>query len=187
MVFVEVAKKTSRTWGVTPGILAAVLLGLAPGTAYGQSAEGRPVQTLVATARAEGEPVSLTGHIRARTEQSLAFRIDGRMIARQVDVGQVVKPGELVAELDPQPKQDALRAAQAKQASAQAALREASNNIERQRILVAQGWSTRVMFDAAEKKFLAARKPMSIPPRPTCTPPRTSSATRNCWRIRRAR
>ncbi len=117
----------------------------------------RPVQTVVATAPAGGEPVSLTGHIRARTEQSLAFRIDGRMIARHVDVGQNVKAGEVVAELDPQPKRDALRAAQAKQASAQAALREAANNIERQRILVAQGWSTRVMFDAAEKKFLAAK------------------------------
>ena len=31
--------------------------------------------------------MSLTGHIRARTEESLAFRIDGRMIARKVDVG----------------------------------------------------------------------------------------------------
>ena len=119
--------------------------------------EARPVRTVVAAARADGEPVSLTGHIRARTEQSLAFRIDGRMIARRVDVGQNVKPGELVAELDPQPKQDALRAAQAKHASAQAALHEAANNIERQRVLVAQGWSTRVMFDAAEKKFLAAK------------------------------
>ncbi len=116
-----------------------------------------PCEPWSSTAPAGGEPVSLTGHIRARTEQSLAFRIDGRMIARHVDVGQNVKAGEVVAELDPQPKQDALRAAQAKQASAQAALREAANNIERQRILVAQGWSTRVMFDAAEKKFLAAK------------------------------
>jgi membrane fusion protein, multidrug efflux system len=117
----------------------------------------RFVRTVVATARAEGEPVSLTGHIRARTEESLAFRIDGRMIARQVDVGQIVKPGDLVAELDPQPKQDALRTAQAKHASAQAALHEAANNLERQRILVAQGWSTRVKFDDAQKTFLAAK------------------------------
>ena len=49
--------------------------------------EIRLVRTVVATARAEGEPVSLTGHIRARTEENLAFRIDGRVIARRVDVG----------------------------------------------------------------------------------------------------
>jgi RND family efflux transporter MFP subunit len=121
------------------------------------SPEIRLVRTVVATTRAEGESVSLTGHIRARTEESLAFRIDGRVIERRVDVGQIVKPGDVVAELDPQPKQDALRAAQAKQASAQATLHEAANNLERQRILVAQGWSTRVKFDDAQKTFLAAK------------------------------
>ena len=101
--------------------------------------------------------MSLTGHIRARTEESLAFRIDGRMIARRVDVGAVVKPGDLVAELDPQPKQDALRSAQAALAAAQATLHEAANNLERQRTLVGQGWSTRVQFDATEKAFLSAK------------------------------
>ena len=116
----------------------------------------RPVRTVIATPHAEGEAVSLTGHIRARTEQSLAFRIDGRMIARRVDVGRVVKPGELVAELDPQPQQDALRAAQARHAAALASLHEAANNLERQRVLVAQGWSTRVQFDAIQKTFLNA-------------------------------
>jgi RND family efflux transporter MFP subunit len=116
----------------------------------------RPVRTIIAAPHAEGETVSLTGHIRARTEQSLAFRIDGRMIARRVDVGQIVKPGELVAELDPQPQQDALRGARARHAAALASLHEAANNLERQRVLVTQGWSTRVQFDAMQKTFLSA-------------------------------
>ena len=71
--------------------------------------------------------------------------------------GQVVKPGDLVAELDPQPKQDALRSAQAALAAAVASLHEAANNLERQRTLVGQGWSTRVQFDATEKAFLSAK------------------------------
>lgn len=116
----------------------------------------RPVRTVIAAPHADGEAVSLTGHIRARTEQSLAFRIDGRMIARRVDTGQLVKPGELVAELDSQPQQDALRGAQAQLSGAQASLHEATNNLERQRVLVAQGWSTRVQFDAIQKTFLSA-------------------------------
>lgn len=116
----------------------------------------RPVRTVVAAPRAEGESVSLTGHVRARTEESLAFRIDGRVIARRVDVGQVVRQGDVIAELDPQPQQDALRAAQAAHAAAQAALHEAANNLERQRTLVAQGWSTRVQFDATQRTFLSA-------------------------------
>ena len=117
----------------------------------------RPVRTTVANPHAEGESVSLTGHIRARTEESLAFRIDGRMIARRVDVGAIIRPGDVVAELDPQPKQDALSSTQATLAAAVASLHEAANNLERQRMLVGQGWSTRVQYDATEKTFLSAK------------------------------
>ena len=42
MVFVEIAKKTSRAWAVTAGMLAAVLLAVAPGTAYAQSQRSGP-------------------------------------------------------------------------------------------------------------------------------------------------
>ena len=130
---------------------------VAGGASPPPSPDIRPVRTIVVNPRAEGESVSLTGHIRARTEESLAFRIDGRMITRKVDVGAVVKPGDLVAELDPQPKQDALRSAQASLAAAVASLHEATNNLDRQRTLVGQGWSTRVQYDATEKTFLNAK------------------------------
>jgi membrane fusion protein, multidrug efflux system len=121
------------------------------------AAEIRPVRTVTAVAGSDGEPVSLTGHIRAQTEQSVAFRIDGRMISRRVGVGNVVRPGDLVAELDPQPRRDALREAQANLAAAEAAFHEASNNMERKRTLVDKGWSTKVDFDAAERSFSTAK------------------------------
>ena len=50
-----------------------------------------------------------------------------------------------------------MRSAQAALAAAQATLHEAANNLERQRTLVGQGWSTRVQFDATEKAFLSAQ------------------------------
>jgi RND family efflux transporter MFP subunit len=71
-------------------------------------------------------------------------------------VGQTVHRGDLVAELDPQPQRDALRAEQAKLTAAKAAVVEASNNLERQRTLLRQGWTTAVRFDAAEKAFRSA-------------------------------
>ena len=119
-------------------------------------AEIRPVRTVAVNPHSEGELISGTGHIRAHTEKSLAFRIDGRVIARRVGVGQTVRPGDLVAELDPQPQRDALRAEQAKLAAAKAALVEAANNMERQRQLLKEGWTTAVRFDAAEKSFRSA-------------------------------
>lgn len=111
----------------------------------------RPVRTLVATPSTEGEAVSLTGQIRARTEKNLAFRLDGRMIARPAVVGQVLKLNEPIAELDSQPQRDALRAAQARLTAAQAVAVEAANNLERQRKLVQDGWANRVQFDAADR------------------------------------
>lgn len=120
-------------------------------------AEIRPVRTVTAVAHAEGEPVTVTGQIRARTEESLAFRVDGRIIARRVDVGQEVRTNDLVAELDPQPLRDALRSAQAAQAAAEATLHEASKNVERQRILNRQGVASGVALDAAERTFQTAR------------------------------
>lgn len=115
------------------------------------------MRTIVAVRSSAGEEVSLTGHIRARTESSLAFRIDGRMLKRYVDVGQEVKPNDVVAELDPLPQQDALRSAQASLSSAVAAFQEASNNLGRQQELVGKGWSTRVQYDATERTFRSAK------------------------------
>jgi RND family efflux transporter MFP subunit len=119
--------------------------------------EIRPVRTVLTSSQTEGEAVTLTGHIRARTEENLAFRIDGRMLTRRVIVGQELRPGEPVAELDPQPQRDGVRTAQALLAAAQASLNEATNNRQRQQTLVDRGWSTRVQYDAAEKTYQTAK------------------------------
>jgi len=142
---------------------AAVLAWLGLGLFAAQAApitppeEVRPVRTVVATVRAEGEPVSVTGHIRARTDESLAFRIDGKLIARRIGIGQVVKPGDLIAEVDPLPQQDALRAAQARHAAALAVLEEASKNLYRKKVLGQQGNATGVQVDAAEQANRSAQ------------------------------
>ena len=125
-------------------------------------AEVRPVRTVTATAGTDGELVSLTGHIRARKEESLAFRIDGRMIRRHVEVGQVIQRNDLIAELDPVPQLDALHQVQAKLAAAEATLHEATNTIERKRTLMSQGWATKVDYDAAERVFQTAKAQLDV-------------------------
>jgi membrane fusion protein, multidrug efflux system len=81
---------------------------------------------------------------------------------RHVNVGDVVRPNELVAELDPQPKLDALHEAQAKLAAAEATLHEATNNMERKRTLTTQGWSTKADYDAAERSFNTAKAQLEV-------------------------
>ncbi|MDY6972531.1 MAG: efflux RND transporter periplasmic adaptor subunit [Thermodesulfobacteriota bacterium] len=45
-------------------------------------------------------PVELSGNVVARYESILSFQVAGRITRRLVDIGDVVKPGELIAELD---------------------------------------------------------------------------------------
>ena len=81
----------SRLSIVAAALIAATVAGCdkpAPPTA-----EARPVRTVTVERGAEGETVSLTGQIRAKDQVSLAFRLDGRMIERPVNVGDVVSGG----------------------------------------------------------------------------------------------
>ena len=58
------------------------------------------------------------GDIRARTEAQLGFRVAGKVLSRNVELGQTVKPGQLLAQLD---GADYALAAQGAQAQVQAA------------------------------------------------------------------
>ena len=69
------------------------------------------MRTVTIEKRDAATPVTLTGAIRAHDEAPLAFRLSGRMIERRVNLGDRVRAGQLVARLEPQDQQNALRAA----------------------------------------------------------------------------
>jgi membrane fusion protein, multidrug efflux system len=119
--------------------------------------EARPVRVVTIEERAGGDTVSLTGTVRAEMEVNLAFRIDGRMTERSVNVGDQVEPGQLVARLDPQNEENGLRAAQADLAAARGQLVEAQNNYGRQSTLLRDGWTTRVRYDEARQTLETAQ------------------------------
>jgi membrane fusion protein, multidrug efflux system len=113
--------------------------------------EIRPVRVVTIEEGTGGDTVSLTGTVQAQTTVNLAFRIEGRMIERLVNVGDAVAPGQLVARLDPENEEDALRAARADVAAARGQLVEAQNNYDRQNTLLQDGWTTRVRYDEARQ------------------------------------
>ena len=119
--------------------------------------EARPVRTVTVERGASGETVSLTGQVRAKDQVNLAFRLDGRMIERPVNVGDVLTAGQVVARLDPQNQQNALRSAEANLASAEAALTQARLTFGRQQELLKDGWTTRAQFDEAQQALQAAQ------------------------------
>jgi RND family efflux transporter MFP subunit len=106
---------------------------------------------------AQGETVSLTGQVQAKDHVSLAFRLDGRVTERPVNVGDVVTAGQVVARLDPQIQQNTLRSAQANLSSAEAQLTEARLTFERHEKLLKSGATSRDRFDQTEQTMLSAR------------------------------
>ncbi|MBV8173499.1 MAG: efflux RND transporter periplasmic adaptor subunit [Verrucomicrobia bacterium] len=119
--------------------------------------EVRPVRTIIVEKQPAGETVVLTGHIEAENEAALGFRIPGRMIERLVNVGDRVKPGQLLARLDPQDEENGLRSARANLAAAEGQLTQARNNFERQRRLLERGVASRADFDHAQEGLQTAQ------------------------------
>jgi RND family efflux transporter MFP subunit len=117
----------------------------------------RPVQVEAVTVTDYAPTVRLTGEIRARFESDLAFRIEGRVSERMVNVGDHVNADQVLARLDPQQQEASVTAADANMRAAEAALRDATRTYERQKALLAKGFTTIREHDQAEETYLKAR------------------------------
>ncbi|HTW29357.1 MAG TPA: efflux RND transporter periplasmic adaptor subunit [Acetobacteraceae bacterium] len=95
--------------------------------------------------------------MRAKDEESLAFRIGGRLLERPVHVGDLLKAGQLVGRLDPRDEQNAVRMAEAKLAGDNARLLEAGKTYWRQQELLKNGWTPQARFDQAEQALRSAQ------------------------------
>ncbi|MER9416018.1 biotin/lipoyl-binding protein [Mesorhizobium sp. M0306] len=128
---------------------------------------------------------SLTGVIAARTLNNLSFRVGGRVAERLVDVGQHVDQGTVLARIDPQEQEFDLRSAQADLDAAQAQLTQAAAAFERQKTLLAQGYTTRRDYDAAEQASKVARA-ASMPLRARSPMQKRTFPSPNSRRVRQA-
>ncbi len=61
----------------------------------------RPVLTMRVADAAQASRPAYAGEIRSRIEQTLSFRIAGKVSERLVDAGAFVRPGQVLARLDP--------------------------------------------------------------------------------------
>lgn len=110
----------------------------------------RPVLTQVlGEVAGNGEPV-YSGEVRSRHETQLGFRIPGKITERLVDAGAVVRPGQILARLDPTDT-----ALSATAAEAQLALAEAE--AKRTRELRVRNFVSQAALDGREAALTAAR------------------------------
>ncbi len=124
--------------------------------------EVRPVRTVTIAKRDSGKAVTYIGRIEAETETRLAFRIAGRMIERPVNLGDEVKPGQVLAELEPQDELNALRSAQAAVVAAEAQFTQAKSNFDRQQSLLPGGATPRARYEQAKQELETSRSQIVI-------------------------
>lgn len=122
----------------------------------------RPVRVMTVVEQQAGETVTLSGTVEAKTEVDLSFRIGGRVVQRLVNVGDRVEAGQLLARLDAQDEENALRAAQAGLVAAEGKFIEAETNYGRQRQLLSRGHTTRQRYDQAVQVMNTLRSQLEV-------------------------
>jgi len=117
----------------------------------------RPVRSVVVEKRRVGDPAVGTGHLRARDEVNLAFRIAGRIIERRAGVGDRVEAGQLVAVLDSEVERNSRNSAKADVAAAQATLDQSVAFERRQKNLLNEKVISPNEYDSALRQLRTAQ------------------------------
>lgn len=119
----------------------------------------RPALVMVVGQTAVEQGMVLVGEVKSRFESNLAFRISGKIIERNVEVGSMVKKGQVLAHLDAVDSKLTAAAAQADVRAAEASHALAKAELERQRLLFDKKFISASALDLreAELKTSAAR------------------------------
>jgi membrane fusion protein, multidrug efflux system len=116
----------------------------------------RAVRTLVLAPSALSFQQEYAGEIRARTESRLGFRVPGKLIERQVRVGDAVRPGQVLARLDPQDLRLADQAAQASVLGARVNAQQSEADLKRFQGLFEQGFISAAELERRSTSATAA-------------------------------
>ena len=129
----------------------------------------RAVRSMVVSPQAAALEQSFAGEVRARTESRLGFRVGGLLVSRPAGVGDRVRAGQILAQLDARDLQLGQDAARAGLAAAQANAELATADLQRFRELRQQGFISGAELDrreaaarAAQAQFDQARAQLSV-------------------------
>jgi membrane fusion protein, multidrug efflux system len=125
-------------------------------TPHAEDAVVRPVMWVEAKAEHAGL-LNFAGTVQPRVSSDLAFRTLGRTIARYVQVGDIVKQGDVLMELDPLALEFAVRSAQADLDSAIAQRDNARITATRKEILAASNSVSQADLEVAQQGLISAQ------------------------------
>ena len=116
----------------------------------------RPVRTATVAPAENRALVELSGDIQPRYESRLGFRVGGKLIGRQVEIGSLVKRGQLLMQLDPADLQLAQSQAKAAVSAADSNLSLARAEAQRYRELRQKNFVSQALLDVKEAAYQSA-------------------------------
>jgi RND family efflux transporter MFP subunit len=107
-------------------------------------------------------PLYVTGFVAATQSGDLAFRVGGTVIERNVQTGDPVKAGQVLARLGTAELEASITSARADVASAKASVDLATSDLARQKSLLDKGFATRSAYDQSAKTLDVASAQLRI-------------------------
>jgi RND family efflux transporter MFP subunit len=120
-----------------------------------------PLVRIATAGEAEGTSREFTGIVGARVQSDLAFRVGGKVVARLVDAGQIVRRGQPLMRIDATDYALAAQASAGNVAALRARAAQTSADEARYRDLVSAGAISASAYDQAKAAALAARAELS--------------------------
>lgn len=114
------------------------------------------VRSMVVKVDEDLQSFKYSGEVHGRYESQLAFRVNGKILVRNVDVGSMVKPGDILMQLDSADSQLSVQIGEAALNSAESKMKLAQDNLVRKQTLYEGGALSKAEYDAAIDAYNAA-------------------------------
>jgi multidrug efflux system membrane fusion protein len=144
---------------VVPAALLAAMIALA--AACDKKQETAPQPRLVNVVRVSMDTseadVAYSGDVRARYETNLSFRVAGKIVARNVEVGSAVRASAVLARLDPEDQQLNTRSAQSQLEAAKSEFEQTKAELERYGDLLKKNFISQAEYERRLNAFNVAK------------------------------
>jgi RND family efflux transporter MFP subunit len=116
----------------------------------------RSIKTVTVSEQAADQVLKFPGVAAAVDSSDLSFQVSGQVVSVEVDIGDQVKKGQLLAVLDPEPYQLDVDAIKAELVKARDHVTQSKAQYERHKRIYEQGAGAKSYLDVAEYEYKAA-------------------------------
>lgn len=115
------------------------------------------VRSMVVRIYDGGQSFKYSGEVHGRYESQLAFRVNGKILTRYVDLGSIVKPSDILMQVDSSDSQMNVQIGEAALNSADSKTKLAKDNLDRSKTLYEGGALSKAEYDASVDTYNSAQ------------------------------